>query len=105
MAATQDGDSTSVGMMPNEQGKKRKEKEPPVHKEGMIFGVPLNIHKAPASSSAITASTAATSANTDHNYVASETHACSQDADLIPLPVSAPGTPIKPKEKKKTTKS
>ncbi|CAK6980759.1 uncharacterized protein LOC121643932 [Scomber scombrus] len=87
-------------MKPNEQGKKRKEKEPPVHKEGMIFGVPIHIHKTPASSSATTASTAATSANSDHDYTHSEIHACDQDADLIPLPVSAPDALVKPKDKK-----
>lgn len=94
------GVSASVNMKPNEQGKKRKEKEPPVYKEGMIFGVPINSHKTPASSAAPTTSTAATSANTDHDYSLPETHACDQYADLIPLPVSAPDTPAKPKEKK-----
>lgn len=75
---------------------KRKEEEPPAHKEGMVFGVPLNANKTLASYSATTASTtSATSANTDHDYTA-----CNQDADLIPLPASAPDTPIKPKDKK-----
>lgn len=30
----------------------------------------------------------------------SETPTCNQDADLTPLPESAPDTPVKPKEKK-----
>lgn len=87
-------------MKQNEQGTKRKEKTHPVHKEGMIFGVPLNTNKIPTGSSAASASAMATVASTEHDYAAYETQAPGQDADLIPLPESAPDTPLKPREKK-----
>ncbi len=86
-------------MKPNEQGMKRKEKEPPVLKEGMVFGVPITARETPTNSPA-TASTAAASANAEHSYAVSETRICEKDADPVPLPVSAPDTPIKPKGKK-----
>ena len=85
-------------MKPNEQRMKHKDKESPVNKEGMIFGAPININKTPTSS---LNTSATTSANADHNYTVSETLACNQDADLTPLPESAPDTPVKPEEKKK----
>lgn len=66
--------STPADMKPNEQGKKRKEKEPVDNIKASVV---------------------------DHDYVSSETYEGDQDADLTSLPLSAPETPVKPKEKKK----
>ncbi len=84
-------------IMQNDKGTTRKDKDSN-YQEGMIFGVPLNTDRTSSSSASATPK-ASSSVNTDHDYTGIGTQ-CDGDVDLVPLPVSAPDTPIKPQEKK-----
>lgn len=87
--------------MQNDKGTKRKGKDKEVtHQEGMVFGVPLTVNKTlTANATSETSSPPPHLINMDHDYTGLQTQ-FDEDVDAVPLPPSAPDTPLKPKEKR-----
>lgn len=92
--------------MQNDKGTKCKDKDKVTYQEGMVFGVPLNVNQTLSSSPANATSKTSSRPSPlpspftmDHDYTGLQTQ-FDGDVDAVPLPLSAPDTPVKPKEKK-----